>query len=202
MERNGYLHDLKFLIVDDSPFMREVLRRVLRHFDVSSIREAGDGAEALEIMQAWTPDIILLDWEMSPFNGLDFTRMVRASTRGNECFTPVIMVSAHAEYWRIQQARNSGVNEYLVKPVSPKSLFSRIRAVIERPRQFIKVPNYFGPDRRRQDLGIASERRQDTVHEPTMPAEQVMEQDQINAIFNPGSEHPDEQDTNPPHPEA
>lgn len=202
MGQRGYLRDLNFLIVDDSPFMREVLRKVLRHFDVNIIREAGDGAEALDIMQAWTPDIILLDWEMTPFNGLELTRMIRASTRGDECFIPIIMISAHAEYWRVQQARNVGVNEYLVKPVSPKALFSRIRAIIERPRPFIKAPNYFGPDRRRQDMDIVSERRQDQCHKPAMPSKQIMEQDQINAIFNPGSEHPDDQETDASHPQA
>lgn len=203
MEERGYLHDLKFLVVDDSPFMRELLCDVLRHFDARNVREASDGAEALLIMQAWTPDIILLDWEMRPFDGIEFTRTVRSSGQGDDKFSPIIMVSAHSEYWRIQHARNAGVNEFLAKPLSPKALFSRIRAVIERPRPFIKAPGYFGPDRRRHDMGHADERRKDEaqaveVHKPqadkpTIPADQAMKQDQINAIFNPGSEHPDDQ---------
>ena len=195
-DEHGYLHNLRFLVVEDSSFMREILREVLMHFDVRNIREASDGAEALQIMEAWTPDIILLDWEMQPFDGIEFTRTVRASKKGEECFLPIIMVSAHSEYWRIQQSRNVGVNEFLVKPVSPKALFSRIRAVIERPRQFIKAPGYFGPDRRRQDLNTAEERRSENKQAP-LPAEQVMQQDQINAIFNPGSEHPDDQTAEP-----
>lgn len=193
MEEHGYLHGLRFLIIDDSSFMRELLREVLRHFDVRNIREAGDGAEGLEIMMAWTPDIILADWEMTPFDGIEFTRAVRTSTRGEERFAPIIMVSAHSEYWRIQHARNAGVNEFLVKPVSPKAMFSRIRAVIERPRPFIKAPGYFGPDRRRQDINIADDRREDQRNKTPIAAEKTMEQDQINSIFNPGSEHPDDQ---------
>ena len=203
MEEHGYLHDLKFLVVDDSAFMRELLCDVLRHFDAHNVRDASDGAEALEIMQAWTPDIILLDWEMTPFDGIEFTRAVRSSERGHEKFAPIIMVSAHSEYWRIQHARNAGVNEFLAKPFSPKALFSRIRAVIERPRPFIRAPGYFGPDRRRHDMACADERRKDgaqtvEVHKPqpdnpTIPADQTMQQDQINAIFNPGSQHPDDQ---------
>ena len=193
---HGYLHNLRFLIVEDSSFMREILREVLMHFDVRNIREASDGADALQIMKAWTPDIVLLDWEMQPFDGIEFTRTIRAKKGTEECFLPIIMVSAHSEYWRIQQARNAGVNEFLVKPVSPKALFSRIRAVIERPRQFISAPGYFGPDRRRQDLKTAEERRAENKEAP-LPAEQVMQQDQINAMFNPGSEHPDDQTANP-----
>lgn len=193
MEENGYLHGLRFLIIDDSSFMRELLREVLHHFDVRNIREAGDGAEGLEIMMAWTPDIILADWEMTPFDGIEFTRAVRSSTRGEERFAPIIMISAHSEYWRIQHARNAGVNEFLVKPVSPKAMFSRIRAVIERPRPFIKATGYFGPDRRRQDINIADDRREDQRDKTPIAAEKAMEQDQINSIFNPGSEHPDDQ---------
>ena len=195
-DENGYLHNLKFLVVEDSSFMREILREVLMHFDVRNIREANDGAEALAIMKAWTPDIVLADWEMQPFDGIELTRSIRGSKNGEECFLPIIMVSAHSEYWRIQQARNSGVNEFLVKPVSPKALFSRIRAVIERPRAFIRAPGFFGPDRRRQDIQTADERRTQNKQEP-IPAEQIMEQDQINAMFNPGSEHPDDQSAEP-----
>ena len=197
MDDHGYLHGLRFLVVDDSPFMRELLGDVLRHFDVRNIREASDGAEALKIMLAWTPDIILMDWEMTPFDGIEFTRSVRSSDRGEERFAPIIMISGHSEYWRIQHARNAGVNEYLVKPVSPKALFSRIRAVIERPRPFIKTATYFGPDRRRQDIKTADDRRKDMRDEMPIPAEEAMAQDQINAIFNPGSEHPDDQSEKP-----
>lgn len=197
MDDHGYLHGLRFLVVDDSAFMRELLGDVLRHFDVRNIREASDGAEALKIMQAWTPDIILIDWEMTPFNGIEFCQSVRSSNRGDERFAPIIMISGHSEYWRIQRARNAGVNEYLVKPVSPKALFSRIRAVIERPRPFIKTAAYFGPDRRRQDIKQADERRKDMRDQIPIPAEEAMEQDQINAIFNPGSEHPDDQSEKP-----
>lgn len=197
MDDHGYLHGLKFLVVDDSAFMRELLGDVLRHFDVRNIREASDGAEALKIMLAWTPDIILVDWEMTPFNGIEFCKSVRSSSRGDERFAPIIMISGHSEYWRIQRARNAGINEYLVKPVSPKALFSRIRAVIERPRPFIKTAGYFGPDRRRQDIKQSDERRKETRDLAPIPAEEAMEQDQINAIFNPGSEHPDDQSEKP-----
>ncbi|MBL4614162.1 MAG: response regulator [Magnetovibrio sp.] len=193
MPDHGYLHGLRFLIIDDSSFMRELLREVLHHFDVRTIREASDGAAALEIMMAWTPDIILADWEMTPFDGIEFTRAVRSSTRGEERFVPIVVVSAHSEYWRIQHARNAGVNEFLVKPLSPTAMFSRIRAVIERPRPFIKVSGYFGPDRRRQDINISDDRRKEQRDMAPIRAETMIQQDQINSIFNPGSEHPDDQ---------
>jgi len=195
MKQSGYLHGLTFLVVDDSPFMRELLCEVLHHFDVRHVREASDGADALEIMTTWAPDIILIDWEMSPFDGIEFTRALRASKRGDECFTPVIMVSGHTEYQRIQRAHNVGVNEYLIKPVAPRDLYSRIRAVIERPRPYVKVTSYFGPDRRHQNIAHAEDRRKNSHGTIPVPSKQVMNQDQVNALFNPGSEHPDDHGT-------
>jgi len=192
MEEPGYLNKVSFLIIDDNTFMRTVLRNILHHFNVRNIREASNGAEALQIMQGWTPDIIIVDWEMAPFDGIEFTRMVRQSASEKERFVPIIMISGHTEYWRIQQARNNGINEFLVKPLSPKALFSRIRAVIERPRPFIKAPGYFGPDRRRKDHKHDEERRKDSQTAVRVPAEKMLEQGEINALFNPGSKHPDE----------
>jgi len=192
MPKQGYLHGVKFLIVEDNAFMREILRELLLCFSVRNIQEAHDGADALEIMQTWTPDIILLDWEMVPFDGIDFARMVRASNHNDQQFTPIIMISAHSEYWRIQYARAAGINEFLVKPISPHALFSRICAVIDRPRPFIKTEKYFGPDRRRQDQTHTDECRHEIAAQERIPDDQSMAQKQINAIFNPGSEHPDD----------
>jgi DNA-binding response OmpR family regulator len=62
---------------------------------------------------------------------------------------PVIMLTGFPERARIVAARDSGINEYILKPVSPKMLYSRIRAVIEQPRRYVKTRIYFGPDRRR-----------------------------------------------------
>ena len=59
------------------------------------------------------------------------------------------MLTGFSERARILAARDSGINEYLLKPVSAKMLYSRIRAVIEQPRRLVKTKTYFGPDRRR-----------------------------------------------------
>jgi len=89
MEEPGYLNKVSFLIIDDNTFMRTVLRNILHHFNVRNIREASNGAEALQIMQGWTPDIIIVDWEMAPFDGIEFTRMVRQSASEKERFVPI-----------------------------------------------------------------------------------------------------------------
>jgi len=185
MGQKSYLANIKFLIVDDNAFMRTIIRRILATLGVLEIREANDGAEALKMIQTWPADIVLLDWEMTPFDGIEFTQMVRKAHDMTNTFMPIIMVSAHSEYWRISAARDAGVTEFLVKPISAKTLFARIRNVIENPRPFVNAPGFFGPDRRRHEEAHQNERRE---HDPdVLSPDRVMDQDEINLYFNPES---------------
>jgi len=63
------------------------------------------------------------------------------------------MLSGHTEMNRILESRDAGVTEYLAKPISATSLYSRIRKIIMEPRPFVKAGHYFGPDRRRNTAG-------------------------------------------------
>jgi len=107
---------------------------------------------------------------------------------------PIIMVTAYREKEHVFKARDAGVTEYVIKPVSPKSLFSRIEAVIERPRRFVKVGKFFGPDRRRHKKQFDGDDRRgkDNDQKPQMTPEEAaaakrveMAQDEINDTFNP-----------------
>ena len=182
-----YLEDVKFLIVDDNAFMRNIIRRVLSALHAEQVREASDGEDALQIMQTFVPDIIILDWEMKPMDGLEFTRKVRLSRDSPNVFTPIIMVSGHSERGRIVAAREAGVNEFVVKPISAKSLFDRIQTVIEMPRPFVRLKNYFGPDRRRKTVDRGGEERR--VAKPAMvpPPDHPMRRSEVNVLFNPDS---------------
>ena len=63
------------------------------------------------------------------------------------------IITGHTEFHRIHEARNAGVNEVLAKPISAQNLYGRVLSVIENPRPFVRSSDYFGPDRRRRDLG-------------------------------------------------
>ncbi|MCW8835499.1 MAG: response regulator [Rhodospirillales bacterium] len=144
------LSDVKFLIVDDNAFMRVLIRRILNACGCREIEEAGDGAEAFTVMQSFKPDVIITDYNMQPLDGLDFIRLVRTAKDSPNQFIPVILITAYAENFRIKAARDAGVTEILVKPVSAKALFERLEAIFHRPRPFVKAHGYFGPDRRRR----------------------------------------------------
>jgi DNA-binding response OmpR family regulator len=63
------------------------------------------------------------------------------------------MLSGHTELQRICEARDAGVNEFLAKPISARALYSRMMSLIANPRPFVRTATYFGPDRRRRDVG-------------------------------------------------
>ena len=67
-------------------------------------------------------------------------------------------------------ARDAGTNEFVVKPLSATSLFTRIQWVIENPRHFVTTDNYFGPDRRRKDASFKGDDRRDSAQGKQAPA--------------------------------
>ena len=140
---------LKFLLIDDSAYMRKVFKALLNGFGTRDVLEAEDGASGLEAFMTYAPDIVLLDWEMPILDGLEVARMIRQPSTSVNPFAPIIMVSGHSEKRRVELARDAGVTEFLVKPISSKALYDRILAVVAFPRPFIRTGTYFGPDRRR-----------------------------------------------------
>jgi len=77
------------------------------------------------------------------------------------------MITGHGERQYVERARDAGVTEFLIKPVTPRGLFLRIQEVIERPRPFVKSPAFIGPDRRRRHTSsetIPKRRESDGVH--------------------------------------
>jgi two-component system, chemotaxis family, chemotaxis protein CheY len=140
---------LRFLIVDDNNHMRRIIRALLHGFGVREAYEAEDGASGLEAFSSFSPDIVITDWAMPIFDGIELTRMIRQPETSTNPYVPIIMITGHAEKRRVTEARDAGVTEFLVKPISAKALYQRIVSVVMLPRPFIKTATYFGPCRRR-----------------------------------------------------
>lgn len=146
------LTKLRILVVDDNHNMRRLLRTLLTGLGCRQVFEAEDGAAALELFQDHAPDIVICDWVMPIMDGLDLTRAIRRSGHAS-AYVPIIVLSGYSERSRVTQARDAGITEFIVKPVSPKSLYSRIVSVVAQPRPFIETESFFGPDRRRTGGG-------------------------------------------------
>lgn len=116
----------KILIVDDEPKIRELIVKY-GTFEGHDILEAGSGIEAIEKIKNDTFDIILMDVMMPELDGFSTVKEIRKS-----CNVPVLMLSARGEEYDRIHGFEVGVDDYVVKPFSPKELMMRIDAIMRR----------------------------------------------------------------------
>jgi two-component system chemotaxis response regulator CheY len=141
---------LKILVVDDNAHMRKLVCTILQAFGVSQIFEADSGERAWVVLKEVNPDICVVDWVMEGMSGPDLVRMIRTDPLSPNPFVPVLMLTGYTHIDQVRQARDSGINEFIAKPVSVKTMMQRLTAVIEHPRPFVRTKSYFGPCRRRR----------------------------------------------------
>ena len=137
---------MQILIIDDEGNLRRMLRALLES-EGYSVGEAESAEAGLSLTDAVHPEVILLDLALPGISGLDALAPLSRACPGS----PIIMMSGHAEKHRVYAARDAGVTEFLVKPITAKAILDRINAVIFRPRPFVKTATYFGPCRRRRE---------------------------------------------------
>jgi two-component system chemotaxis response regulator CheY len=141
---------LKILVVDDNAHMRKLVTTILQAFGVIQIYEAESGERAWTILRESNPDVCVVDWMMDGMSGLELTTMIRSNPQSPNPFVPVIMLTGHTHIDQVRQARDAGVNEFIAKPVSVKTMMQRLVSVIESPRPYVRTKVYFGPCRRRR----------------------------------------------------
>ena len=121
----------RVLVVDDNPHVRTIVREVLAAAGME-VRECADGAAALKLLQQWRPDITLVDYEMQPVNGVEFTREVRKGKIPRLRDMAVLMMTGHGDRARVMEAREAGVDGLMAKPLTIGAILSRIEAVLAR----------------------------------------------------------------------
>lgn len=140
---------LRFLVIDDNVHARKMLRSLLFGFGVRQVYEAEDGVAGLEAFLHHTTDILITDWAMPIFDGLELTQIIRQpGANPNPCI-PILMITGHRDKQRVILARDAGVTQFLVKPITANGIYQRVVSMVTNPRPFIKTKTYFGPDRRR-----------------------------------------------------
>ena len=144
------LERLSVLVVDDNKNMRALFQAMLEALGIVKIYYSSDGEQGITAIRDFSIDLVITDWIMEPQDGLYLVNWVRNSPNSPDNFLPIIMVSGHSEKVRITEGRDAGINEFMVKPISAKSLYRRLVSLIEHPREFVRTKSYFGPDRRRK----------------------------------------------------
>jgi len=143
------IQSLCVLVVDDNQYMRKVIRNLLINCGIKDIYEAADGIAALDSIRTVCPDAVILDWEMPLLSGPELVRIVRSPGVFPMPDVPIIMLTGHCERWRVVEAVKLGVNEFLTKPVSAKSLYDRLVSITMQPRPVVQLGAYYGPEPRK-----------------------------------------------------
>jgi CheY-like chemotaxis protein len=143
------LNGLGILVVDDNPYTRKLLRMMLINLGAKTIYEAADGVSALDLVRTSDPDVMILDWEMPVLNGPQVMRILRSPGVFPKPALPTIMLTAHGQRERVAAAMQMGVNEFLVKPISPKALQDRLLSILINPRPMVQIGNHYVPQPRR-----------------------------------------------------
>ena len=121
----------KILLVDDEPAQLELLRYNLEKAGFETI-QADNGRAAILLAEEHELDLVVLDWMMPEASGIDVCRELRSNSRTR--LLPIIMVSARGEEGDRSLGLDSGADDYIAKPFSPRELIARVKAVLRRAR--------------------------------------------------------------------
>lgn len=153
------LRKVRVLIVDDDRRIAKLICSVLEGLGFENLHVEHSAEAAMAFLRGEEVDMIICDWMMDGQNGVEMVRELRRDLENPNQLVPVIMLSGNSERPQVEDARDSGVTEYVMKPFTAKSLCSRIISVIEQPRSFIMAPEFSGHNRRRKTQDIGKERR-------------------------------------------
>lgn len=126
------LEQIDIVVVDDNRTMLNLMRTICRSIGIHKIRVFQNVEEGMADIRIFHPDILITDYEMEPITGLDLVRMIRDDSNPALARLPILMVTAHSHRGLVLEARDTGVDDFIVKPVSPERVEAGIRAVIER----------------------------------------------------------------------
>jgi two-component system phosphate regulon response regulator PhoB len=119
------------LIIEDEEAVASVMRYNLEK-EGYTVMLSGDGAEGLDMIKQYKPDVVLLDRVLPSLSGIDICRIVRDTPEVSG--VPIIIISAHGDEVDKIFGLDRGADDYLPKPFSPQELMARIRAVLRRIR--------------------------------------------------------------------
>ncbi len=119
--------NMPVLVVDDMSTMRKMVRVCLKKLGFENVTEAEDGEIALEKLEDGEFKLIISDWNMPNMMGIDLLKIVRKNEKWKSI--PFLMVTAEAQKDNIREATKEGVTNYIIKPLTPQVLQSKLEAI-------------------------------------------------------------------------
>ncbi|HIF26431.1 MAG TPA: response regulator [Micavibrio sp.] len=152
------LSGVRILLVEEFPFMVALMTSMLREFGVGQVMSTDNVQHAKRLLvdhngghrNTKMIDILMTDLMGPSRAGVELVQWARSHKKDTVKYLPILFASAYTSLEVVEGARDAGVNEILMKPVSAEKLAQRLLYIIDRPRPFVKAPGFFGPDRRRK----------------------------------------------------
>ncbi len=127
---------LQVLLVDDDRFARTLIKTALSQLGIRYVTEAKSAVEAIELLKTQPVDVALVDHEMPGVTGLELVRLIRNGKEGiTNTDVPVVMITGNTDKSTVVGARDVGIQEYVVKPISPAALEKRLAKAVSMVRQ-------------------------------------------------------------------
>ena len=114
------------LIVDDDKFSRTFTKTALYQIGIKNTKEATSTEEAVELLHSFKIDVVLLDQQMPNQNGLELAKAIKTGSLDGNKNIPIIMITVDTKEKTVLEVKELGIQEYLVKPISPLALKKRI----------------------------------------------------------------------------
>ena len=166
-----------------------ILAEMFAGFGVHTPRRCLTGAEARTSVNERILNLVVVDSALQDQTGYDFIHWLRRSDVAPNCYAPVILLTGHTKPSQIFRGRDAGASFVVRKPVAPLVMMQRILWLLNDQRKFVTSSTYCGPDRRVKALGppvgIKGRRHDDLSAEVGAASTPNLEQDEIDALFNP-----------------
>ena len=166
---NITLRAFTVLVVDKDDSHRWLLNNVLESLGVGEVITANSNDEALSLIKrlgalsirkrVQALDMVFMDLDMPGTDGLSVLQWVRMNENSPNPFLPIILMDTHLDPVDLAEVRGFGASQFLIKPASSEAIADKIMTLVNRPRQFVYTPTFFGPDRRGGQRPFAAERR-------------------------------------------
>ena len=181
------LRDLVILIADPNAYARRITNGILRGFGANKVLEAEQSLGLFQVLTGQKIDILLCDIRLPPHGGLAVTRSIRRNSHNENRTIPLLLMSSDTSESTVKNARDSGANMVVAKPMSPKALYDRLGWIAFNPRPFIDTETYFGPDRRFKIEGYpggVGRRKGDKQLEVAADVGPALDQNDIDSLFS------------------
>ena len=142
------LKNYRILLADPDIELVKVLRAMLQEMGFAQVDITSSGIEAYRMLSNAPYDFLITEWNTKQMDGIKLLKKIRRSPDSPNPVLPVIMLTGRSEKPDVYLARDYGINEFVVKPFTAKTIFNRIQRIIEHPRPFVLAADFVGPDRR------------------------------------------------------